>query len=92
MLYSVPIACHHSPHANVKPFDLLEKGKIISKVNSNVISSRLHFDRKKLLKRIETIDRNLRSLEQWFSTFDSWRPTKQNNTQFADPYIDIIVL
>ena len=30
------------------------------------------------------------SLKQWFSTFDSWRPTKQNNTQFGDPYIDII--
>ena len=31
-------------------------------------------------------------LDQWFSTFGSWRPTKQNNTQFGDPFITIIVL
>ena len=24
---------------------------------------------------------------QWFSTVGSWRPTKQNETQFGDPYI-----
>ena len=31
-------------------------------------------------------------LNQWFSTFGSWRPKKYNNTQFGDPYITIIVL
>ena len=31
-------------------------------------------------------------LDQWFSTADSWRPTKQDKTQFGDPYITIIVL
>jgi len=32
------------------------------------------------------------SLNQWFSTFDSWRPIKHNNTQFGDPFITFIVL
>ena len=27
----------------------------------------------------------LENLDQWFSTFDSWRPTNQNKTKFADP-------
>jgi len=31
------------------------------------------------------------TLCQWFSTFGSWRPTKQTITQFGDPYITIIV-
>ena len=31
-------------------------------------------------------------LEQWFSTFVSWRPTKYNKTQFGDPSITNIVL
>jgi len=31
-------------------------------------------------------------LEQWFSTISSWRPIKQNNTQFGDPFITFIVL
>ena len=31
-------------------------------------------------------------LEQWFSTFGSWRPTKYNNTQFGDPYITNLAL
>jgi len=31
-------------------------------------------------------------VDQWFSTFGSWRPTKQNNTQFGDPFNTIIVL
>ena len=31
-------------------------------------------------------------VEQWFSTFGCWRPTKQNNTQFCDPNVAIIVL
>ena len=26
------------------------------------------------------------SLEQWFSTFGSWRPIKQNKTQLGDPF------
>jgi len=32
------------------------------------------------------------ALNQWFSTFGSWRPIKQNNTQFGDPFITFIVL
>ena len=31
-------------------------------------------------------------LEQWFSTFGCWRPSKQNNTQFGDPNVAITVL
>ena len=31
-------------------------------------------------------------VDQLFSTFGCWRPTKQNNTQFGDPYVAIIVL
>ncbi len=31
-------------------------------------------------------------LLQWFSTFGSWRPTKQNKTQFGDPNFTRIVL
>ncbi len=27
------------------------------------------------------------TLNQWFSTFSSWRPTKQKNTQFGDPNV-----
>ena len=26
------------------------------------------------------------ALDQWFSTFGSWRPTKQKKTQFGDPF------
>ena len=29
-------------------------------------------------------------LEQWFSTFGSMRPTKQNKTQFVDPFSTLI--
>ena len=32
------------------------------------------------------------NLYQWFSTFGCWRPTKQKNTLFGDPYVTIIVL
>ena len=32
------------------------------------------------------------TLDQWFSTFGSWRPTKHKNTQFGDPHITIVVL
>ena len=31
-------------------------------------------------------------LDQWFSTFGSWRPTKHKNTQFGDPNSTIIEL
>ncbi len=31
-------------------------------------------------------------LKKWFSKFGSWRPTKQNNSQFGDLFITIIVL
>jgi hypothetical protein len=30
-------------------------------------------------------------VNQWFSTFGSWRPTKQNKTQFGDPNCTRIV-
>ena len=26
------------------------------------------------------------NIEQWFSTLGSWRPTKQNKTEFGDPF------
>ena len=35
---------------------------------------------------------NIYCLLQWFSTFGSWRPKKENKTLFSDPYITIILL
>ena len=34
----------------------------------------------------------MRGLEQWFSTLDGVRPTKQNITQFRDPFTTKILL
>ena len=31
-------------------------------------------------------------LEQWFSTFSKWQPTKQNKTQLRDPFTTLILL
>ena len=37
-----------------------------------------------------TLNRKWCHLEQWFSTLDNWRSTKQNNTQFGDTLTKIL--
>ena len=39
----------------------------------------------------EKVSHEIRTV-QWFSTFGSWRPTKQNKTQFGDPFTTKILL